>query len=28
VLGNQTSDLATCIHDSCNDECLGISTCN
>jgi hypothetical protein len=28
VLGNQTSDLSGCIHDSCNDECLGISTCD
>jgi len=27
VLGNQTSDLATCIHESCNDECLGIASC-
>jgi hypothetical protein len=27
VLGNQTSELATCIHDSCNEACLGIATC-
>lgn len=27
VLGNQTSELAACIHESCNDACLGISTC-
>jgi hypothetical protein len=27
VLGNQTSELAACIHDNCNEECLGIATC-
>jgi hypothetical protein len=28
VLGNQTSELAACIHTSCNQDCLGISTCD
>jgi hypothetical protein len=27
VLGNQTSELAACVHTSCSQECLGISTC-
>jgi hypothetical protein len=27
VLGTQTSELATCIHSSCNQECIGTASC-
>ncbi len=27
LLGNQTSDLASCLHVNCSSECFGIETC-